>query len=316
MLKKGGLILLLVAGLLFWAFVERRSLLMYAVARTGTGEPPALLDAQEEGPQTRWVDDYFTVEPVAPGTWAIGEPRYAQQNYSYLIEGRDRALLFDAGPGIRDIGHTARSLTRKPIVFLPSHFHYDHVGNDLSFDEIAVVELPYIRARAKGNRLTLKSMEHLGMAEGFDPPTWQVDHWWPPGTLIDLGGRELLLLHTPGHTTDSISLLDRANGILFSGDYLYPGDLYGFLPNSSMADYLAAAERLLATVDEQVVVLGAHRVSPPGPPRLDHSDLRDLQSGLIDIRDRKRPGSTSYPSRFPINDRLTMLAEPRWLQRW
>jgi glyoxylase-like metal-dependent hydrolase (beta-lactamase superfamily II) len=310
------LVVLVVAGLAVWAFTERRALVMYAFALSGPREVPALLPPPEEGPSTRWIDDYFTVELVAPRTWAIGEPRYAQQNYSYLIEGAERALLFDAGPGIRDIRASAESLTDRPIVFLPSHFHYDHVGNDITFDTIAVVDLPYLRAREQNGRLTLTTMEHLGMAEGFGLPTWKVDHWWSPGTVIDLGGRTLTLLYTPGHTTDSISLLDAENRILFSADYLYPGELYGFLPNSSMGDYLTTAESLLAALDEDVVFLGAHRVSPPGPPRLRYRDLVDLESGLSGIRDRQVPGSTGYPSRFPINDRLVMLAEPRWLQRW
>jgi glyoxylase-like metal-dependent hydrolase (beta-lactamase superfamily II) len=310
------ILILLLLGAGIWAFTERRTLVMYGFAAAGTGQPPALLPAREEGPAARWLDDYFTVESVAPDTWAIGEPRYLQQNYSYLIAGSERALLFDAGPGVRDIRAVAQSLTDKPIIFLPSHFHYDHVGNNISFDEIAVVDLPYLRTRAAGGRLTLKTMEHLGMAEGFDTPTWEVDHWWAPGSVIELGARELVLLHTPGHTTDSVSLLDRTNQILFSGDYLYPGDLYGFLPNSSMADYLATAEALNYVLDEQFTLYGAHRVAPPGPPVLGYQDIGDLERGLIGIRDGSVAGSSGYPSAFPINERLTMLAEPRWLQRW
>lgn len=304
------------AGLLVWAFAARRELVMEVFSLAGSGEPPPLLLAADEGPTAYWLEDYFTVESVAPATWAIGEPRYAQQNYSYLIEGTERALLFDAGPGLFDIRAAAESITRLPIVFLPSHFHYDHVGNEITFDTVAVVDLPYLRARARDGRLTLARMEHLGMPEGIMAPTWQVDHWWAPGTDIDLGGRTLTLLYTPGHTTDSISLYDRANGVLFSGDYLYPGDLYGFLPNSRMGDYLATAESLLAELDGEIVFLGAHRVAPPGPPRLDRGDLEDLRGGLVEIRDGRLEGSAGYPSRFPISERLTMLAEPRWLQRW
>ncbi len=311
------LTLVLCAGLAIWAFGERRTLIMHAFAATGSGAPPPLLPARDEGASVRWVDDYFTVERIAADTFAIGEPRYAQQNYSYLIIGSDRALLFDAGPGIRDIRTTAGALTDRPIVFLPSHFHYDHVGNEITFDEIAVVDLPHIRDRVTADgRLTLQPMEHLGAAEGMQAPTWQVDHWWAPGTRIELGGRTLELIYTPGHTTDSVSLLDAASGILFSGDYLYPGDLYGFLPNSSMADYLTAAEDLVARLDDDTRFFGAHRVAPPGAPRLMFRDLEALRAGLVDIRDRRVSGTGTWPRAFPINDRLTLLAEPRWLQRW
>ena len=54
----------------------------------------------------------------------------------------------------------------------------------------------------------------------------------------ELGGRGLWILYTPGHTEDSISLYDAESGYLFSGDFLYPGELYGFLPNSNLGDYL------------------------------------------------------------------------------
>lgn len=316
-MKASVLILVLIGLLTAWAFVERRVLVMYAFSAAGTGERPPLLPAEDEGVGVRWLDDYFTVEQVAPDTYAIGEPRYAQQNYNYLIVGEDRALLFDAGPGVRDIRSTAEGLTDRPIIFLPSHFHYDHVGNEITFDEIAVVDLPHIRSRVgDDDRLTLLPMEHLGMAEGVQAPTWVVDYWWAPGTEIDLGARKLTLIYTPGHTTDSISLLDAANQILFSGDYLYPGDLYGFLPNSSMADYQATALTLLGNLEPGVELLGAHRVSPPGAPRLGYRDVEDLAAGLRDIHDGVIEGLGSYPQAFPINDRLTMLAEPRWLQRW
>jgi len=174
-----------------WAIVKRRELLVDILSMTASGEPPPLLEKADEGPSVRWHDDYFTVQEVAPRTFAIGEPRYAQQNYSYLIVGDERALLFDAGPGIRDIRRVAESLTDKPIIFLPSHFHYDHVGNLITFDEIAIVDLPYIRDRAKGDQLTIGRYEHLGAFEGFAAPTWEVDHWWPVGATIDLGRRSL-----------------------------------------------------------------------------------------------------------------------------
>ena len=241
-MKKTGIVVAVLVVLTGWAVLERRELFIWTYTLTSAGEPPPLLPVKDEGPHVRWIDDYFTVELVAPDTWAIGEPRYAQQNYSYLITGRDRALLFDAGPGIRDMRATAESLTDRPITFLPSHFHYDHAGNGISFDEIAVLDLPYIRERvAADGTFSPTRMEHLCSAEGFSPPGWKVDHWWAPGTRIDLGGRTLTLFHTPGHTTDSISLLDANNRLLFSG---------------------------------------------------------------------------GYPQRFRINERLVMLAEPRWLQRW
>ncbi len=291
----------------------RHRILIYA---TATSSSPAFSDPVNEGAEVRWYDDYFTVQELAAHTFAIGEPRYYQQNYSYLIAGTDRAVLFDAGPGLRDIRPVARSLTDRPITFIPSHFHYDHIGNEITFEHVAVVDLPYLRERAPDNRLQLGFAEHLGVSEGFEAPLLTVDEWLAPDSLIFLGGRTLRLLYTPGHTEDSVSLLDLESGQLFSGDFIYPGPLYAFLPNSGMGDYLQGAETILHAAPAHSPVFGAHRDAPPGAPQLAMSDVEDLRSALQAIRAGQLQGEGFYPVTYRVNARLELLAEPAWLQNW
>jgi glyoxylase-like metal-dependent hydrolase (beta-lactamase superfamily II) len=281
----------------------------------GNGEPPTLLNASDEGPGVRWMDDYFIVQVIDPRTFAIGEPRYHQQNFNYLIVGSERALLFDAGPGNRDIRPIADALTALPITFVPSHFHFDHVGNEISFERVAVADLPHLRARVAGDRLQLEWYEHLGSAEGYAAPALQVDEWLQPGAVIDLGGRRLRVLFTPGHTDDSISLLDEAAAYLFSGDFIYPGPLYAFLPNSRLGDYLRGTQTVLAaTADARV--FGAHRDRPPGAPEQSLADVRDLQAALQAIRAGTLDGSGFYPVSYLVSPTMQLLAEPAWLQDW
>lgn len=296
--------------------VSQRHAAFVWLATSEGGNPPPLLEPSEELSTTVWHDDYFTVDLIAPDTYAIGEPRYAQQNFNYLIVGDHTALLFDAGPGLRDIRRVVRRITDLPLIFLPSHFHYDHVGNGIDFARRAVVDLPYLRERAVGNQLTFTNMEHLGPIEGFDIPTWTIDHWWPPGTLIDLGGRELSLIHTPGHSKESISLMDRKNGIVLSGDYLYQGPLYAFVPGASLQDYLDTAEALLNETGAETTWYGAHRSNPPGPPGLEQSDLEDLQRTLRQVRSGSAEGQGLWPTSYQVNERITLLAEPPALQDW
>ncbi len=304
---------LVLGGLLALTFWQRHVVLAYGLAVLGT---PALSEPGEEGPGVRWHDDYFTVQALDSRTFAIGEPRYHQQTYSYLIVGDERAVLFDAGPGLRDIRPVAETLTDRPITFVPSHFHYDHVGNRVTFERVAVVDLPYLRERAPDGRLRLTFAEHMGAAERIEAPTLVVDEWLPPGSSISLGDRVLRVLHTPGHTEDSISLLDPASGLLFSGDFIYPGPLLALLPNSGMGDYVQGADTVLVSAPEHSRVFGAHRVAPPGAPELTLADVEDLRAALRAIRTGELAGSGIYPVVYPINERLELWAEPRWLQRW
>ena len=74
------------------------------------------------------------------------EPRFHQINWNYLIEGQHTALLFDTGPGVRDISEVVRALTKLPLIALPSHLHFDHTGNLHRFQDIALADLPVLRA--------------------------------------------------------------------------------------------------------------------------------------------------------------------------
>ena len=295
------------------AIAQRHRLMAYALASQGT---PALLAPADEGPGVEWVDDYFTIQRLDARTVAIGEPRYYQQNYSYLIEGSERAVLFDAGPGVRDIRAVAESLTDLPITFIPSHFHYDHVGNEITFERVAVVDLPYLRKRAPGDRLQLRFGEHLGVAEGFAAPTLEVDEWLAPDSTVSLGDRSLRVLYTPGHTEDSISLLDIDSGTLFSGDFICSCPLFAFLPNSGMQDYLLGARTVIDAAPANTRVFGAHRSAPPGAPELGLGDVHDLRSALVAIRTGELRGEGIYPVVYPVNDRLELWADPPWLQNW
>ena len=314
-MKKAAIVLVLISLLLTWAFNERRLLAMRITAATSDGVG-ALLPASEEGPNAKWHDDYFTVEIIAPDTIAIGEPRYPYQNFSYLIIGNDRALLFDGGPGERDIGAVARSLTNKPITFLPSHLHFDHVANNVSFERVALLDVPPIRSRANGNLFSPSSKQHLGFMVGHDAPDWTVAEWITPGTDYDLGGRTLKVWYTPGHTTDSVTLYDSANHFAFTGDYIYPGEIWAFVPGSSMRDFEATMTPLLRDLPKDVALLGAHRAVPPGPPILGYRDLEDLRDALAKMRSGELEGTGIWPQSFFVSERMNLVAEPRWLQIW
>jgi hydroxyacylglutathione hydrolase len=209
-------------------------------------QPHAIVDpARPQLAAGAMVDDYWAVQRLDADTYAIGEPRYYQQNYSYLIVGERRAVLFDAGSGTRDIAPIVASLTKLPVTLVVSHLHFDHLGGVGPYASLAMIDLPQTRSDVSGGRFTPTRYQYLGLVDGRAPPSVTVREWLKPGAEIDLGGRSLRVLSTPGHTPTSVSLYDPAAHRLFAGDYIYPTTLYVFLPGASVAAYRTTARRLL-----------------------------------------------------------------------
>ena len=80
----------------------------------------------------------------------------------------------------------------------------------------------------------------LPTPEKFDPQTYTPFQGTPTGLLqggdvIDLGGRKLIVYHTPGHSPGHICILDKLQGYLFTGDLLYDETpIYAFYPSTSV----------------------------------------------------------------------------------
>ena len=222
------------------------------------------------------VDDgWFEVYRVAPQTLAIYEPHQSEETIGYLIVGSERALLFDTGMGIGDLKALVAKLTKLPVVVLNSHTHDDHVGSNWQFDTVYGMDTSFTRESAKGSKADAQAEIAPGevcgkLPEGFDRAgyatrPWNVSKWMHDGDHIDLGGRTLEILATPGHTPDAICLFDRAHGLLFTGDTYYPGTVWIYRPETDLAAYGKSVRRLAALEPQVKLVLGAHNV-PVAPP--------------------------------------------------
>lgn len=226
-------------------------------------------------------DPWFEVYKPAPGVFAIYEPHQSEEVISYLIVGERRALLFDTGMGISDIKKVTAGLTKLPIVVLNSHTHNDHVGGNWQFDTIYGMNTDFTRKNAKGSREDAQAEIAPGeicgiLPTGFDPRSyatkpWRIATFLEDNASIDLGERNIQVLATPGHTPDAISLLDRANGLLFTGDTYYPAPIWLFRPETDLDAYTASIGRLATLAPQIKIVLGAHNIpvaSPTVLPRL------------------------------------------------
>jgi hydroxyacylglutathione hydrolase len=282
-------------------------------------EPHAIVDpAPAQLAKGRMVDDYFAVEDLGDGTYAIGEPRYYQQNYSYLILGQTRAVLFDSGSGTRDIGGVVANLTKLPITVIVSHLHFDHLGGIGPFGQAAMIDLPETRADVSGGVFKPSRYEYMGLIDGRAAPSFRVGEWLAPGAVIDLGGRTLRVLSTPGHTPSSVALFDARNRRLFIGDFIYPTTLYAFLPGASLSAYQATARMLLGMLPTDTVLWTAHccrKNEGVSAPWLAMRDLRDLSAALTAVRAGQSKAAGFYPRLFAVNDEMTLAIGFPWNNR-
>jgi len=242
-------------------------------------------------------DPWFEVYKVAPEVYAIYEPHQAEETISYLIVGTKQALLFDSGMGIGNIQKVTSQLTKHFIVVLNSHTHNDHVGGNWQFSTIFGMNTAFTRANAKGSRADAQAEIAPGqicgeLPAGFNPKTyaakpWHISLFVHDGFVVNLGGgRKLEIIATPGHTPDAIALIDRANGLLFTGDTYYPAPIWLYRPETDMDAYVASAKRLAALAPQVKLVLGAHNIPVAQPdvlPKLVDA-IQAVRSGKGDVK--------------------------------
>lgn len=241
-------------------------------------------------------DPWFEVYKVATGVMAIYEPHQSEETIGYLITGDRRALMFDTGMGIGDLKTLTAKLIRLPVVVLNSHTHDDHVGNNWQFDTVYGMDTDFTRRNARGSRedaqAEIASGEVCGpLPAGFDRNAyatrpWKIAKYVHDSERIDLGGRTLEVIATPGHTPDAIALFDRKHGLLFTGDTYYPGTIWLYRPETDLVAYGASVHRLATLAPQVKLVLGAHNV-PTAPPTV----LTDLAEAFEQVHAGKVPPS-------------------------
>jgi len=221
------------------------------------------------------ADPWFEVYKIRPGVLAIYEPHQLEEVISYLIIGSEKALLFDTGMGISNIQAVAAGLTKLPISVANSHTHNDHVGDNWRFNDVYGMDTDFTRVNARGSKedaqAELAPDELCGvLPPGFDAKAYatkpfHITHWLHDGEMIDLGGRTLKVIGTPGHTPDEIALLDEKNGLLFTGDSFYLGPVYLYRPETDLDAYVASMQKLAALAPRLQLLLPAHNTPAADP---------------------------------------------------
>ena len=187
----------------------------------------------------------------------------------YLLEGDDRALLIDAGYWMPDLAKTVAKLTDKPVTVALTHGHGDHVGgaivylgdwyyldasDPIGFPEVSIhlADIPLIEYNARKCHVKANLLSD--------------------GDIIDLGGRQIEVLHTPGHTSGSVTFFDKER------HYGFSGDAFG---STNLLLFTNSFRTLINTLDRTIEYMQANGIEKLYPGHY-HGDNPETLQRLLD----------------------------------
>ena len=136
-----------------------------------------------------------------------------------------------------------------------THIHWDHVGGHRYYPEFYAhaAELDWLNGAFPLSRETVQGMvlDRCDPPEDFHVEDYEIFQGTPTrlladGDVIDLGGRRLEALHTPGHSPGHMCFFERETGYLFTGDLVYKDVLFAYYHSTDPEAYLASMERAAA----------------------------------------------------------------------
>jgi glyoxylase-like metal-dependent hydrolase (beta-lactamase superfamily II) len=177
-----------------------------------------------------------------------------QENcFMVRADGADRVILIDPGDEAPRLQAAMDELGVSLEAILLTHTHFDHIG--------AVAAL----ARATGAPVHCPRGELAVLEDpaAFFPPMfgpvegWKAEHALDGGDRLQLGGLDIEVLSTPGHSPDHVTFV--IDGDLFSGDVLFQGSIGRTdLPGGDHALLMSSIAGLLERFDDDTTVHSGH----------------------------------------------------------
>ncbi len=213
------------------------------------------------------------------------DPRFhTKYTNLFLILGSHSALLIDTGCGLYPLKPIIKEIVEvveKRLIVINTHSHFDHIGGNCEFDEIFIhneefksISIPTdisflqespkeIVKRYKSRKYTIQPANKIKSIKDME--------------IIELGEVTVKIIHTPGHSRGSISLLTNKNE-LFTGDTAHYGAMYISKENFPM--HLASISRLLNLFQEKndIEIYPSHEEFAVGKDL-----LTDLSKGIQNI---------------------------------
>lgn len=210
------------------------------------------------------IYEHLVVGPIQCNCYIVGDPETLD------------AVVIDPGDQASDILQAVERHGLRLAAAVATHAHFDHVLAAEAIREATGVPF-YLHA---DDMPILAAMQERGMffLELELPPPPEVDRHLRDGDEVGAGSLRLQVLHTPGHSPGSVSLVAEDEAV-FSGDTLFASSIGRTdLPGG---DY----EQELASIRDRLFPLGDLPVFPGhGPPT--SIDREKIENPFVGVRSR------------------------------
>ncbi|MFB5612106.1 MAG: MBL fold metallo-hydrolase [Nitrosarchaeum sp.] len=158
------------------------------------------------------------------------------QNFTYVVEDEetDEGIVIDPSWDLDQVEQVIKRNNLKIKYIVNTHHHFDHtLGNEAIVKSTNAKIIQHEKSELKHD-ITVKD-----------------------GDVIEFGNSKLTVLHTPGHSKDSICLI--GDGKFFSGDTLFVGNCGRIdLPGGSSRDLYHSLFNILYSLNDELVLYSGH----------------------------------------------------------
>lgn len=158
------------------------------------------------------------------------------QNFTYVVEDEetDEAIVIDPSWDLEQIEQIIQRNNLKIKYVINTHHHFDHTLGNESMVKLTNAQIIQHEKSELKHDITVKD-----------------------GDVIEFGNSKLTVLHTPGHSKDSMCLI--GDGNFFSGDTLFVGNCGRIdLPGGSAKELYHSLFDVLYSLNDDLILYCGH----------------------------------------------------------
>lgn len=174
---------------------------------------------------------------VSSNLWLKQETPGGAIMQTWIIKGKDRIMAIDSPiPAIEGFHDFLEKNFELPIMMVNSHGHVDHIGCNEQFKGVWLSKEDWSLIAGGG-------IERTDCSETYKKLGYEL-YDIHQGHIFELGERDVIAYHIPGHTCGSMVFYDKKSKGLFSGDTVARRVLYGISDWTPLENYLSGLSHL------------------------------------------------------------------------